>query len=179
MLNCAFCEEKTKGNSGLSAHLRSAHPIEWKGSVEQTFEGMPEFDTGISEDTRGKRGKYKRISSPGSRWNRVNKDGRLPAVRRILSKCPWCKFKANSGTGLAGHIKWLHSEHWKGNLDASLGREPAPWRMYPQHKEKKARKEWDRIGQVLKQGEPSKQSSPVLNYCPQCGINLAKYHENI
>lgn len=56
MLNCPYCERKSRSNSGLSMHWRGYHPETWKGNVEDSY--PPDFDKGTPEPLRtSKRGK--------------------------------------------------------------------------------------------------------------------------
>lgn len=125
MINCEYCENKSRSESGMAMHVRKAHPDKWNKTLKESFsEG---FNLGTREP-----GSYYRGGKYQSRKSKVRAAvGKGEKKPPINQRCPWCTYKSIHPPGLAHHIKAVHPKKWKGRLSITLGREPKPWEKYP------------------------------------------------
>jgi hypothetical protein len=174
MINCEYCETKSRSQSGMAMHLRANHKDQWKGSVKASFsEG---FDIGQREP-----GTY-HVPTSEQRKRKPAVVGKGEKKPPINQECPWCDYKSIHPPGLAHHIKGVHPKKWKGRLSVTLGRPMTRSDKYLMtHRKKKkarlkARLEYSNsiMEEVNREAIPDPRK--FINCCPNCGTNLQAYY---
>jgi hypothetical protein len=173
MINCEYCEVRSRSESGMSQHLRYVHQDKWKGSVKASF--SEDFNMGTREPgTYHKPTKEERERATATR---MSKTGKVSAVAKkgqkkapIHQKCPWCGFKSVHPPAMAFHIRREHPKKWKGRLSLSLGQ---PMTTSDKYLEKrKAKKMARKIVATEQQTGPGRGH---IDYCPNCGCNIKSF----
>jgi hypothetical protein len=169
MINCEFCEVKSRSQSGMAMHVRAQHKDKWNKSLTGTFSAG--FDMGTREP-----GTY--YIPTGEQKKRkpavVGKGEKKPEIHQ---DCPWCDYKSKHPPGLSHHIRAHHPKKWKGRLSITLGRPMTRSDKYLESHSRAGKKYKTRKSKLESGGNHvSEDARYYINCCPNCGTSLVPYY---